>query len=1011
MPHPNAPLPPAANGAPTASGSSPLAGRDGELAALTRALEQANGGNGHTIFLLGESGIGKTRLAQAVADEATRRGFTVAFGRAYPVDHGVPYAVFADALLPVLREIDSPLLSLLTRGGTPELLQLFPALSTGDASLTARGDPEELRTRLLWNFAQFLGRLAARQPLLLVLDNLQSADRSSIELLHFTARQVAGARLLIVGTINEHDEQRAPALIEARRSLEASGSATTLQPAPLEREAVELLVARRFESEPDAVRAFATRLYEWTRGNPFFIEETLRWLVDSGRLRRRGTTWVGWDVEELALPASARETVRARLAGLGPAARTLAELAAVIGTRVTHDALAAVADLPDDELLGGVDELRRAGVLAEALDGPTIVYDFTHPVLRETLYADAGLARGRLLHERVAEALERFYGSEADRHAGELAFHYRRADARRLDEKAVHYLRAAGADALAKYASREAADYLGAALSLAERADAESDAVTALVPELARARQRMGEYDEALALWDRALARAGGPGERQAASIRRSMGLACFWMGRHADAAAHFELALAAARTCGDATMECRLLLALGSLAQARGAPAEAEPSIRAALAIAESSGSDALLAATHRALLLLFVWTGPAEAAREHGERALSYAERAGQQGLAWSAHWALAMLAGLTGDAPAVAEHLAKARALAESLRSPLLRVWTAEVAIEYAAGTGDWDHAVALAEETVETARALGQRTLLPRVLVWLGLLHFGRGAMEPGKACVDEAWELADAADADRVAVDVHTVVPAHTGRAAYHLAVRELPEAIAVGERGLAVADRSGYVVWAIHRLLPVVAEAALWASDMALAQRIGARLRRDSARLGHRLGLAWADACDALVELLQGDKHAAVEQLREVVERLEAIPFVPDAARVRRQLARALAETGDRDGATRELRRAHEIFAQLGAEPELDATREQLRALGARPPARVAAEGIAGLTGREVEIVRLVAARQSNKDIGAALDISARTVSTHLSNIFGKLGVGSRGELTDLARREGLAEG
>jgi DNA-binding CsgD family transcriptional regulator len=117
-----------------------------------------------------------------------------------------------------------------------------------------------------------------------------------------------------------------------------------------------------------------------------------------------------------------------------------------------------------------------------------------------------------------------------------------------------------------------------------------------------------------------------------------------------------------------------------------------------------------------------------------------------------------------------------------------------------------------------------------------------------------------------------------------------------------------------------------------------------------------------------------------------------------------------LARTGDREGATRELRRAHEVFARLGAEKELNETREQLRELGARPPARSITQGMAGLTGREVEIVRLVAARRSNKEIGAALGISARTASTHLSNIFTKLGVESRGELADRVREAGIGE-
>jgi tetratricopeptide (TPR) repeat protein len=344
--------------------------------------------------------------------------------------------------------------------------------------------------------------------------------------------------------------------------------------------------------------------------------------------------------------------------------------------------------------------------------------------------------------------------------------------------------------------------------------------------------------------------------------------------------------------------------------------------------------------------------------------------AEQSGQRGVEWSSHWALAMLGGLTANVQDITHHLAEAQRLADELRSPLLRAWTAEVAIEYYAGIGEWDQAVELAERTLEAARSLGQTALLPRLLVWLGLLHFGRGNVERGKACVDEAWELSGAGrESPRRAAggDVHSIVPAHTGRAAYHLTMQDYPQAIRVGERGLEIADASGYVVWAVHRLMPVTAEAALWSSDHERAQRIGKRLRRDSLRLENRLGLAWADASDALVELLQGNKERSVAMLREVAERLEAIPYVPDAARVRRQLARALAETGDREGAMRELRQAHAVFARLGAEPELRATREQLRELGARPPVRALAAGAAGLTGREVEIVRLVANRRSNK--------------------------------------------
>src|SRR5262249_28551371 len=140
-----------------------------------------------------------------------------------------------------------------------------------------------------------------------------------------------------------------------------------------------------------------------------------------------------------------------------------------LGARATHDELAAVSGLDHDPLITAIDELRANDVLTEREDAGDIVYDFSHPLLQETLYSELGLARTRTLHGAIAESLERLYGAAAMSHAGELAFHYARGDPRRLAAKAVEYLRAAGRDATAKYANREAADYLAAALAIAEQ--------------------------------------------------------------------------------------------------------------------------------------------------------------------------------------------------------------------------------------------------------------------------------------------------------------------------------------------------------------------------------------------------------------------------------------------------------------------------------------------------------------------------------------------------------------
>ncbi|HKN58856.1 MAG TPA: LuxR C-terminal-related transcriptional regulator, partial [Gemmatimonadaceae bacterium] len=229
--------------------------------------------------------------------------------------------------------------------------------------------------------------------------------------------------------------------------------------------------------------------------------------------------------------------------------------------------------------------------------------------------------------------------------------------------------------------------------------------------------------------------------------------------------------------------------------------------------------------------------------------------------------------------------------------------------------------------------------------------------------------------------------------------------------VRIGEAGLAIADRSGYIVWSLQWLLPVVGEAALFARDFERARLHSARMRRDASRISHRLGLAYADACDGLIAwFADGDPRRAIGLLRSAAEALDAIPFPPQAARVRRKLAGALVEVGERDDGMRELRKAHDVLARLGAVEELTGTRDEMRERGVRPPPKTVATGAAGLTGREIEIARMVAGRKSNKEIGGALQISSRTVSTHLSNIFVKLSVTSRGELADFVRQNGLLE-
>jgi len=983
-------------------GPLPLVGRTRELAALESLMETPKDGTS-VVIVAGEGGVGKSRLALELGDRAERRGWKVAYGRAFPVEAGVPYALFSDAFLPILRDLDPDRLTVLSRGGEAELQYLFPALGRGAGPADLGGDPDELRTRLMWNFAEFLKSYAAREPLLCVLEDLQWADESSLQLLHFLGRQVAGERILFVCTYNDTQRDQSLELVRTERSLVSLGVGEIRRLEPLTLDQVSELVRLSFGVDAAVVREFCALLYGWTRGNPFFLEEILKSLIQSGRLAPSSGTWVGWDAQDFGLPPSIRDAVLARVSATSEGARTVAELTAIIGARARYPLLASISGLKERELLGALEELCAARILDERTDAGAVVYDFSHPLVRQTLYNEFGLQRARMLHGVVAEAMEEFYGKRALDHADELAFHFQRTDAEKLRTKAATYLAAAGRAALDRRADHEAVTYLRAALERADGGDDDHRLLRAqLVPQLARALQHLGDFEEATVLWQAALDGLGATSPHEGA-LRRALGMAHFWCGRHEEAASQLDEGLEASRREGDRAEAVRLRISKAYYLQEVGQGAEAMETLSPALPLAEEIGEPGLLARVHRALALLHLWVGPPEQAREHAERAIALARRNDDLTIEFWARWALAVLEGMRGDTAQMGAAVDQVNELADRARSPVLRLWTADMSIELAYFRGEWDRGIAIGMQAIALARSLNQRTILPRLLVWTSQIHLGRGQLDEAKQLLDEAVEVSGI-EGPGAAMDVHQVVPVYIGRAYYLVGLGEFQRAIEMAEKGAAIAEGTGYTLWAMHRLLPILAEAYLWAGEIDKAEKIGKRIREHSDRLDHKLGHAWADACEALVMWKRGDPQGAIALMQSAAEALDEIPMLWDAARIRRQMAGRMAEVGRTDEANHELKRVHDVFVKLGADLELEKARMQFREIGQRPPPKGIGEGLAGLTPRELEVARLVARRMSNKAIGKELGMSTRTASTHLSNMYQKLGITSRGELADLIR-------
>jgi DNA-binding CsgD family transcriptional regulator len=972
----------------------PLIGRRADLQALQLALDDALDGRGGLAALSGESGVGKSRLLEQLMVEARTRGARVLVGRGFALEGDRPYGPWSDALTPLIQSL-GPGLAAVARGLERELSAIVPAIGP------AHGDVED-KGHLFWNAGQFLGRVAKKQPLLIVLEDLHLADVPSIELAHFIGRHLDSSPVLLaVSWVTG-----APRSATMDELLRAMGPATTRRVLrPLTPADLQELVLRVFGESGPVAAEFAARLHERTGGNPFFLEEILKSMLAGGHLRLEGTVWRGLDrgVPE-ALPATVTESVSRRIEHLGDGARRVAEAVALASTAATIEVIEAATGLRSADLADALDTLTSRQVLIAPAQ-PGEAYAFAHHLVQSVVEQGISEARARGLHRAIATAL-----AESPSHMGAgLARHLVRAGLGGTIE-ALPHLMAAGRDALARRADQEAVRWLREATRSVQRHGLALPPVDAalLLADLARAESRVGAFEEATAHQAQALQLAEAAGNHGLrARILRQVASAAAVAGRPDDALVASRAAIDAAQTAGDLRLEIAARASSAMVLQSLGRMAEGKAIVSAIVERANASGDAEGIANAHRALVLLYGWTGPSETARYHAHLALEAARAARNDEVAWSVHWALAILEGFTGNGDGVREHRAAAERLAESLGSPMRAALTAEVAIEYASATGDWAEARALAARAIPIARAVAPRTLLPRLLVWEGLVRLEQEEREAARAMIDEAWELSGAGLPGTVpAAAVQNVVLAHTGRAAVHLAAGDWEEVRLLGERGLALADRHGLVAWGIHRLLPLIAEAALWQQDYARALEVAARLRRDGEPLQHRLALAWATTIDALVARLRDGSPDAAEQLLMAADQLEAIPFVFHAARARRNAAQVLATDGRIDDAVRELRHAHDVFLRTGAEAELRGTRSALRSLGVRLPPRAVSEGVGALTGRELDIARSVAEHLTNKEIGERLEISARTVSTHLANIFRKVGVDSRAALTDLVRAD-----
>lgn len=457
---------PAAPGTFDAAGTTPYVGRDREMDVLAGALDRTRTGSGGLALIAGEPGIGKTRLVDEFCRAAVdRHGAVVLVGGCHDGDV-VANAPFVEALSAWARRSDPEVLEDLLGPEGPVIARLAPALRS---ILPALGEPlpvppEAETARLRDSLSQFVLRIAAEHPVVLVLDDLHWADASTVAILRALARSTRSAAVLVVGTYRDTDLDRRHPFAEALGILHREVDPIRMHLGGLAGEAVHQFVAEL--ADHDVTAGFTDRLAEETEGNPFFLRETLLHLVEEGRLRHDGETWViEGAAGELGVPAGISEVIGRRLSRLSDDANRLLAAGALCEVAMPLSVVAAVAGLEEATALDAIDAAIAAGIVQ-----PTPVFDeyrFTHALFRHVLVEEMNPSRQVRAHRAIADAMEQSMdGTPTATEAATLLRHYLRSAALPGSERGADHAITVADDAARRFAPHEEYEAIGCALEL-----------------------------------------------------------------------------------------------------------------------------------------------------------------------------------------------------------------------------------------------------------------------------------------------------------------------------------------------------------------------------------------------------------------------------------------------------------------------------------------------------------------------------------------------------------------
>ncbi len=499
-----------------------MVGRRSEMDQLSGLWLRAQQGHSQLVLLSGEPGIGKTRLANELMVYAQLNGAFVMRGGCYEYEATTPYLPFVEALREWVRQQSTEELREHLGAMAPEIAKLAPEVETKLGGIVPNPvlPANEERLRLFDNVARLLQSVAGEHGLLFFIDDLHWADQGTLSLLHYLLRHLREDRVLILAAYRELELDRAHPLAVALVDWNRQRLATRLRLTRLPLEQSSTLVATLF-GEKSVSPEFAQAIHRETEGNPFFIEEVIKALIEQGQIYRVSGKWERMDIAELTIPQSIKEAIGRRLNRLSESCANVLHTAAALGKTFGFPELAASSPLSEEALLDALDEAELAQLIRVESSSS---FAFTHDKIREVLYEELNPIRRRRLHQRIGESLERLYAAELDRgsdaHVQELAYHF--AEAGDL-ERGLRYSLLAARKTERLFAHDDALHYYERALECAQAFE-QPHQLAAIHEGIADVHVERGEHPKAIEQYARALSLSNDA--RQRAGLKSKIGSA-----------------------------------------------------------------------------------------------------------------------------------------------------------------------------------------------------------------------------------------------------------------------------------------------------------------------------------------------------------------------------------------------------------------------------------------------------------------------------------------------------